>query len=229
MCRERPLSWHSPTPYWPLQTLSIFQLSAPYCLFSNEFSFLVTKWLLWLLHIPAHIKSSVGNSMSLPLEVQAKFTLSVLRCLVCPTLCDPIDCSPPGSSVHGNLLARILEWVAISYSRGSSQPKDRTHSLASSALAGGFFILSAAWEAQNPRWVSLTVVGTGSITQQVTVVKRTMRCCWLLSAHSSMLQCLYSCCRNETPDVPHGSTCGSPEWNSKVKKFWADESSSSRL
>jgi len=86
----------------------------------------------------------VGNSMSLPLEVQAKFTLSVLRCLVCPTLCDPIDCSPPGSSVHGNLLARILEWVAISYSRGSSQPKDRTHSLASSALAGGFFILSAA-------------------------------------------------------------------------------------
>ena len=45
-------------PYWPLQTLSIFQLSAPYCLFSNEFSFLVTKWLLRLLDIPAHIKSS---------------------------------------------------------------------------------------------------------------------------------------------------------------------------
>ena len=44
----------------------------------------------------------------------------------CPTLCDPADCSPPGSSVHGILQARILEWVAISFSRGSSQPRSRT-------------------------------------------------------------------------------------------------------
>ena len=43
------------------------------------------------------------------------------------TLCDPIDQSPPGSSVHGTLQARILEWVAVSSSRGSSQPRDRTH------------------------------------------------------------------------------------------------------
>ena len=42
-------------------------------------------------------------------------------------LCDPLDCSLPGSSVHGILQARILEWVAISYSRGSSQPRDRTY------------------------------------------------------------------------------------------------------
>jgi len=42
-------------------------------------------------------------------------------------LCDPMDCSPPSSSVHWILQARILEWVAISYSRGSSQPMDRTH------------------------------------------------------------------------------------------------------
>ena len=40
---------------------------------------------------------------------------------------DPMDCSPPGSSVHGLLQARILEWVTISYSRGSSQPRDRTY------------------------------------------------------------------------------------------------------
>ena len=45
----------------------------------------------------------------------------------CPTLFDPMDRSPPGSSVHGILQARILEWVAISYSRGSSQPRDQTH------------------------------------------------------------------------------------------------------
>ena len=44
-----------------------------------------------------------------------------------PTLCDPVDCSPQGSSVHGILQARILEWVAMSFSRESSQPRDRTH------------------------------------------------------------------------------------------------------
>ena len=44
----------------------------------------------------------------------------------CPTLCDPMDCSLPDSSVHGIFQARILEWVAISFSRGSSQPRDRT-------------------------------------------------------------------------------------------------------
>ena len=44
----------------------------------------------------------------------------------CLTLRNPMDCSPPGSSVHGILQARILEWVAISSSRGSSPPSDRT-------------------------------------------------------------------------------------------------------
>ena len=43
------------------------------------------------------------------------------------TLCDPMACSPPGSSVHGIFLTRILEWVAISFSRGSSRPRDWTH------------------------------------------------------------------------------------------------------
>ena len=42
----------------------------------------------------------------------------------CPTVCDPMDCSLPGSSLHGILQARVLEWVAISFSRGSSQPRD---------------------------------------------------------------------------------------------------------
>ena len=44
----------------------------------------------------------------------------------CPTLCSPMDCSLPGSSVHGILQTRILEWAAMPSSRGSSQPKDRT-------------------------------------------------------------------------------------------------------
>ena len=41
----------------------------------------------------------------------------------CPTLCDPIDCSLPGSSVHGIFQATVLEWIAISFSRGSSRPR----------------------------------------------------------------------------------------------------------
>ena len=53
----------------------------------------------------------------------------------CPILCDPINCSLPGSSIRGILLARILEWVAISFSRGSSWPRDWTRV---SCLAGGF-------------------------------------------------------------------------------------------
>ena len=44
----------------------------------------------------------------------------------CSTLCDPMDCSPPGSSVPGIFQARILEWVAIPLSRGFSRPRDRT-------------------------------------------------------------------------------------------------------
>ena len=56
----------------------------------------------------------------------------------CPTLCDPVDCSPPGSSVHGILQARILEWVAISFTRGSSLPRDGTRV---SRIAGSCFNL----------------------------------------------------------------------------------------
>ena len=52
----------------------------------------------------------------------------------CPTLWDPMDCSRPGSSVHGISQAKILEWVAISFSRGSFRPRDQTNV---SCIAGG--------------------------------------------------------------------------------------------
>ena len=67
---------------------------------------------------------------------------SCLRAQLLTTLCDPGDCSPPGSSVHGVLQARILEWVANSFSRGSSRPRDGTHASCVSCvpcIAGGFF------------------------------------------------------------------------------------------
>ena len=61
-----------------------------------------------------------------------------------PTLCDPMHCSPPGSSVHGIFQARLLEWVTISFSRGSSRLRDQTRV---SCTAGRFFTIWATREA----------------------------------------------------------------------------------
>ena len=66
----------------------------------------------------------------------------------CLTLCDPVDCSPPGSSVHGILQARILERVAMPSCRGSSRPKAQTPISSISLLADELFTTSATWEAQ---------------------------------------------------------------------------------
>ena len=57
----------------------------------------------------------------------------------CPALCNSLDCSPPGSSVHGISQARVLEWVAISFPRESFHPEIKPASLVSPSLAGGFF------------------------------------------------------------------------------------------
>ena len=54
----------------------------------------------------------------------------------CPTLCDPVDCSPPGSSVHGVLQAKILEWVAFLFSRVSFKPRDQ---IQVSCITGRYF------------------------------------------------------------------------------------------
>ena len=60
------------------------------------------------------------------------------------TLCDPMDCRLPGSSIHGILQARVLEWVAISFSRDSSRPRDQTRV---SRIAGRRFTIWATREA----------------------------------------------------------------------------------
>ena len=70
------------------------------------------------------------------LEMQVDVCTQVHMCIyiyicaeslwLCPTLCNPRDCGPPGSSVHGSLQARILEWVAVSFSREHSQSRDGT-------------------------------------------------------------------------------------------------------
>ena len=76
------------------------------------------------------------------LVVQAKSLQS------CP-ICDPMDCSPPGSSVHGILQAGILEWVAIPSPGDLPDPGIEPASLVSPALAGRFFTASTTWEALN--------------------------------------------------------------------------------
>ena len=73
-------------------------------------------------------------ALDLTPSLQRKEKVSVTQS--CPTLCDPVDCCQPGSSVRGIFQARILEWVAISFFRGSSQPRDRTWV---SCMAGRFF------------------------------------------------------------------------------------------
>ena len=65
----------------------------------------------------------------------------------CPTLCDPMDCSLPGSSVHEIFQARILEWVAISSSRGSSSLRYRTHVSCVFWIERQILYHCTAWEA----------------------------------------------------------------------------------
>ena len=73
--------------------------------------------------------------------------IKVLVSQSCPALWEPMDCSLPESSVYGILQARIMEWVAIHFYRGSSWPTDRTQV---SCIAGIFFTVWATREA--PRW-----------------------------------------------------------------------------
>ena len=75
------------------------------------------------------------------------FYIWVTICLVaqsCPTLCHPMDCSPPGTSVHGILQARTLEWVSMPFSKESSQSRDQTWV---SHIAGRLFTVWATKEA----------------------------------------------------------------------------------
>ena len=79
-------------------------------------------------------------------KVKSKYWVAVIVSVaqLCLTLCDPVDCSPPGSSIHGISQAKILEWVAISFSRGSSRPRDQTQA---SCIGRQIVYHRATWEA----------------------------------------------------------------------------------
>ena len=77
--------------------------------------------------ISVHMRPRTSNESETQTHTHwAEIALKVKVAQSCPTLCDPLDCIPPSSSIYGILQARILEWVAISFSRESSQPRDRT-------------------------------------------------------------------------------------------------------
>ena len=92
-------------------------------------------------------RACLFSSTIKPVCVYVCVCLCILVAQLYPTLCDPMDCSSPGSSVHGVLQARILEWVATPFSRGSSQHRDRTQV---SHMAGRFFTVWATTEALKP-------------------------------------------------------------------------------
>ena len=75
---------------------------------------------------------------------------SSVQSLSCVRLCDPMDCSLPGSSVHGIFQEIVLEWIAISFSRGSSWPRDRTRV---SCIVDRHFTIWATREVTKESWV----------------------------------------------------------------------------
>ena len=98
------------------------------------------RWLLLLFLIGAYLLYNVVLVSAIQ-RSESAMCIHICCCLVsqssCPTLLWPIYCSLPGSSVHGTFQVRVLEWVAMSSSRGSSQPRDQTWV---SCIAVRFFI-----------------------------------------------------------------------------------------
>ena len=103
--------------------------------------------------------------------------------LVGSTLCNSIDCSPPGSSVNGIFQARILEQVAISFSRGSSGPRDRTRVSCVSCTGRQILYHCATWASKEDQsqsdWSnSRTLIGPASVGGAFGGLKTTPTCKW---------------------------------------------------
>ena len=121
----------------PMGKSSILELQAR----SHNRSFLSPTLMLSTRSFTSH--PGFSHRLSLNLSVWngiIHVCICVHACSGMSALCDPMDYSPPGSTVHGILQARILEWFAISYSRESSWPRDQT---LVSRIAGSFFTVGA--------------------------------------------------------------------------------------
>ena len=102
----------------------------------------------WLENPTVKASQRVGYNWVTKLTDTQTHTRTVTK--LCPTLCSFMNCSPPGSSVHGTFQARILKWVAISSSRGSSWSRDRTCISSVSWIAKEILHYWAVWESYFP-------------------------------------------------------------------------------
>ena len=133
-----PFCWHAFTEdnmefHWLLWQLEIF-----------------LHWLLWdFSFLFALLLLCSLTAFSLPSNSLESYDacVRVKSLQLYPILCNPTDCSLPGSFVHGILQTGILEWIVIPFSRGSSSPRDWTHVISlTPPLAGRFFTTSATWD-----------------------------------------------------------------------------------
>ena len=113
-------------------------LDGQYC-FSHLWSMILAAG-----RLPASLKFT---RVSKPVKSNGVCVCVCVCVQLCSTLWDPIDCSPPGSSVHGISQARILEWVATSCFRGSSWPKDRTRVSCVSCISRWILSHCVTWKA----------------------------------------------------------------------------------
>ena len=107
-----------------------------------------------------HRKSRESTNMELMREfLKTEFISSFMKHVQSHlTLCNPMDCSPPGSSIHSISQARLLKWVAISFSRGSFRPRDWTHGSCISCIGRGILYHWATWEGLVPKPIRFLVV-----------------------------------------------------------------------
>ena len=125
-------SW---TERWTNSVLICFLLAFAIC-------FCIQKWE----EFPS-VTSSMPSVLFYALTQISEITLCVHSVAsLCLTVYHPIDCNPPDSSVHGIFPARILEWVAVPSSRGSSRPRVLTHVSYISCTAGGLFTSEPLWK-----------------------------------------------------------------------------------
>ena len=108
-------------PFLHFEMIMAFLLySVTIIVISESISYIIERNLIWSGHIILFMH------------------VNVLVAQLCPTLCNPMECSPPVSSIHEILQARILKWIAIPFFRGSSQCRDRT---LVSCIVGRFFTI----------------------------------------------------------------------------------------
>ena len=135
------LSTPSGVPACPL--VSCQTLVLPLALHSHMLHILVNNFLR---SVRVWSPNSTGNRVCFsPLLLSVIIYYCCVR-ILCLTLCDPVDCSPPGSSVYGILQARILEWIGMPSSRGSSQPRDQTHVSCISCIGRQILYHCSPWE-----------------------------------------------------------------------------------